>query len=60
MRIDMWYGDDKSKIAFVDVFFSDIDCIYRGNVYDDNKRIIGDYSSDDSTEIEQAFPGIFR
>lgn len=59
MRIDYWYGNKKKDIAFVSVSFSDIDCVYRGNIYDINKKCIGDFSTNDSTEIEKYFPGVF-
>ena len=48
-RVDMWYGDTflEKKYA-ADAFFSDTDCVYRGNIYDDNGRPIGDYEASDS------------
>lgn len=39
----------------IDMFFSDIDCIYHGNIYK-NGRIIGDYFCSDSTILEKIFP----
>lgn len=57
MKIDFWYPGE--KIAYVDCYFCDSDCIYRGNLYNDEKRPIGDFSSRDSVEIEKRFPGIF-
>ena len=55
INIDMWYGDKKEDADKIDVFFSDVDCIYRGNIYKEGKAI-GDYSCTDSLEIEKAFP----
>jgi hypothetical protein len=55
MKIDMWYGNKISEVAFIDCWFSDCDCIYRGNLYDSNQKAIGDYSTKDSTEIEKQF-----
>lgn len=55
INIDMWYGDKKEDAERIDIFFSDIDCVYRGNIYKGGK-IIGDYSCADSLEIEKAFP----
>ena len=54
--IDMWYGDkfDQQRHR-IDVFFSDIDCEYRGNIYDENGRIIGDYSTTDSVMLQKKF-----
>lgn len=54
--IDMWYGDafDPSKHT-VDAFFSDADCMYRGNIYDENGKAIGDYASSDSVAIAKRF-----
>lgn len=59
MTIDYWYGHSKKDIAFVSVSFSDLDCVYRGNVYDINRKCIGDFSSNDSIKVEKAFPGVF-
>ena len=55
MKIDLWYGDKILDVAFVSCSFSDCDCIYRGNLFDKDKRIIGDYSTHDSVEIEKQF-----
>lgn len=55
-RVDMWYGNPfMGKKYAADAFFSDTDCVYRGNIYDENGRMIGDYESSDSTWIEQRF-----
>lgn len=54
--VDMWNGRPFIKKAyFADAFFSDCDCVYRGNIYDDGGHIIGDYSSSDSVWIEENF-----
>jgi hypothetical protein len=58
MKIDFWYPDEKN-VAYVDCYFYDSDDIYRGNLYNAEKRPIGDFSSQDSVEIEKRFPGIF-
>ena len=55
INIDMWYGDKKEDADKIDVFFSDVDCIYRGNIYKEGKAI-GDYSCTDSLKLEKAFP----
>lgn len=54
MIIDLWYNDTLEDVTKVTRSFSDTDCIYRGNLYNGN-RIIGDYSSRDSVEIEKTF-----
>ena len=55
-RVDMWYGDPcLEKKYTADAFFSDTDCVYRGNIYDDNGRPIGDYESSDSAWVEKKF-----
>ena len=57
MKIDIWHKDEKfniKDITRVDCFFSDLDCEYRGNLYIGDK-IVGDYSTSDSTEIEKKF-----
>ena len=56
MRYDFWYGHNKKDVAFLSVSFSDLDCVYRGVMYDCNKKAIGDFSTSDSTKIEKAFP----
>ena len=56
MYIDFWYDNSKKDVAFISVYFSDIDCIYRGNLYGKNRKIIGDFSTRNSADIEKAFP----
>ena len=56
MKIDMWYGNSKKDIAALDVFFYPNDSVYRGNFYDITGKIIGDYSTADSVELERTFP----
>ena len=59
MKIDFWYGNTKEDVAAADCFFSDTACIYRGHVYDETGKAIGDCATTDSLEVEKAFPGIF-
>lgn len=54
MIIDMWYGDDVKSVDKVTYTFYDGDCEYRGNLYKNGKPI-GDYRTQDSTEIEKTF-----
>lgn len=58
MKIDFWY-DDRRDIAYADCTFYPNEGVYRGNIYDASKNIIGDYTAHDSVEIERRFPGIF-
>lgn len=53
--LDMWYGNKISEIDKIDIFFSDLDCVYRGNCYIKGKAV-GDYKVRNSTEIEKLFP----
>ena len=55
INIDMWYNNNHSEADKITVTFYDMDVMYRGNIYKDNK-IIGDYSCNDSVELEKAFP----
>ena len=55
IKIDMWYGDSVADADNVDVFFNDLDCKYRGNIYRAGK-IIGDYVCADTKELEKVFP----
>jgi len=55
MRVDFWYGNTLEDVKRIDAFFSDVDIVYRGNMYDANGKIIGDYSTKDSCEIAKYF-----
>ena len=54
--LDMWYGDgfDPEK-HHVNVFFSDTDCVYRGNIYDETGRAVGDFWGIDSVALARFF-----
>lgn len=52
---DFWYGNKKEDVKKIDCFFSDRDCLYRGNMYDEDGKIIGDFVTDDSSAIEKYF-----
>ena len=54
MTIDMWYEDKPADADRVTCFFSDIDCVYRGNFYKGHK-CIGDFTATDSVELEKRF-----
>lgn len=57
LKIDMWYGDPiKPKQYGADAYFSDSDCVYRGNIYRlSDGKVVGDYESSDSQEIDAMF-----
>ena len=57
INFDMWYGDDEKKIVRVDSFFNDNTATYWGWAYDANGKRIGDYTCDDSVELEKRFFG---
>lgn len=50
--VDMWYGDSLAECEKADCFFSDCDCIYRGNFYKKG-RIVGDYTARTRQDIER-------
>ena len=57
MFVDMWYGNKISEVESIDIFFNDLSCKYAGNCYIKGKAV-GDYSTDNSLEIESTFPQI--
>lgn len=59
INFDFWYGDTLKDVVKATCYFSDIDCIYRGNLYNAAGRIIGDYYTTDSTQIERFLPITF-
>ena len=56
LNIDMWYGDAFEPMKYgADAYFSESDYVYRGNIYNDQGKVIGDYESDDSSFIGKNF-----
>ena len=56
ITIDMWYGDKFEPMKYgADAWFSDADGVYRGNIYDETGKVIGDYTADDSSLISKNF-----
>lgn len=55
INIDMWFGDKHTEADKISISFNDLDSEYRGNIYK-NERMIGDYSCNDSVELEKNFP----
>ena len=54
INIDMWYGDNHKECDKITIFFNDVDYMYWGNIYK-NGKCIGDYSTNNSIEIERTF-----
>nr|DAJ54188.1 MAG TPA: hypothetical protein [Caudoviricetes sp.] len=55
ISIDMWYSHKPEEVTGIDWSSSDLDCVYRGNLYKDEK-MIGDYEADTIQEVQKAFP----
>lgn len=55
INIDMWHKNNPEEITGIDWSFSDLDCVYRGNLYNGDK-MIGDYTADTMQEVQEAFP----
>lgn len=58
LNIDFWYGNNLEDVTGATATFYPNEGLYRGNVYQGSK-IIGDYTTTSSVEIENTFPGIF-
>ena len=56
MKIDFWYNHSRRDVASLDILFYPESATYRGNLYGHDGRIIGDYATQNSLELEQAFP----
>lgn len=59
INFDFWHGETVADIAGIDCCFYPNTGEYRGNIYNKDNRIIGDYNTRDSVELEKMFPGIF-
>jgi len=59
MKTDFWYGHNIKDVDSASVAFYPNDVVFRGWMYS-NGRIIGDYETDDSIELQRIFPGIFK
>ena len=55
MKLDFWFENTLKDVHAITCSFSDLDRIYRGNMIDKHGKMIGDYSTKDSTEIEKHF-----
>lgn len=58
--LDFWYGDKVIDVARISCSWSCADCVYRGNMWDASGRIIGDYMTTDSLQIERTFSHLRR
>lgn len=55
IKIDTWHGEEIEPGKYgADAFFSPYDG-YRGNIYNENGEVIGDYHTWDSCAIERVF-----
>lgn len=54
MILDFWYNDKITDVTKITFAFYDCDCVYRGNMFI-NDKCIGDFSTSDSLEIERTF-----
>ena len=59
MIIELWQGESEEEIAGANSFFYPNSGVYRGNLFNEDGRMIGDFTSTGSVEIEDRFPGIF-
>lgn len=59
IKFDFWYNDTKKDIVYIDCLFYPNTGEYRGNMYNKDLKIIGDYTTKNSSELEKMFPGIF-
>lgn len=60
MFIDFWHGETKKDVARIDCFFYASDCTYRGNMYNKDNRIVGDFATKNSVEVENTFKDLFQ
>lgn len=54
LTVDFWYSDKMADCDNIDCYFSDTDCIYRGNFYRNNKAV-GDYTATTLQAISTAW-----
>lgn len=58
INFDMWYNDGPKEADKIDITFYPNDGEYRGNIYK-NGKVIGDYSCNDSVELEKYFSHLY-
>lgn len=54
INLNMWYNDDPNTIDSITYTFYANDGQYRGNLFKAG-RIVGDYTADNSVDIEKRF-----
>ena len=59
IRVDMWYGNATSEATRLNIFWADLDCVYRGNVFIGDKYA-GDYTANSVQEIQKKFPQLIN
>lgn len=52
--IDLWYSDTLTDCDGLTYSFSDIDCVYRGNIVK-NGRFVGDYTARNFQAVEDLY-----
>lgn len=60
MFIDFWYNNTLADVAKISCVFYGNEAVYRGWLYDQAGKIIGDYSTQDSLLIETTFNVLFN
>lgn len=58
MKLDFWYKDNLKDVKQITCLFYDNAGYYAGNMIDKTGKIIGDYFTYNSVEIEKTFPGL--
>lgn len=53
--IDIFPGNSFDDIAKIDIYFSECDFVYRGNIYNKEGKIIGNFSASDPLTLENMF-----
>ena len=52
--IDLWYSDSLTDCDGLTYSFSDMDCVYRGNIVK-NGRFVGDYTARNFQAVEDLY-----
>ena len=54
ITIDLWYSDTLTDCDSLTCSFSDMDCVYRGNIVK-NGRFVGDYTARNFQAVEDLY-----
>ena len=57
--LDFWYGDTLEDITKIEYWWGDTDYEYRGIMFKGDK-VVGDFTFDSSTEIEEVFHVLYN